>query len=1134
MSKIQSKQELPLSSLISIRQNGVRSVNIEQDLRNMSIAENYILTAQSRECLGRIIRGMNGQTPVRAYTLTGPYGSGKSFFGLFLMNLLSASQSAHHSVFELLNRKDFILADQITGTAHLTETRGLLAVPVAGFRAPIYECLRHGFKEALLQFCDYPRLLPLLENLEAWSSATDSRAIIRCIQSLLEVIRTSPFNFSGLILVFDEMGKSLEFSALHPDDADVYLLQEIAEFANRSGDSPFLFIGILHQSFERYAALLDNTTQREWSKVQGRFADIPFQEPPSQQMWLIANALQFTEPKAMSEVKEMLHGYAQNVVEHGWCPPMTKPEDFVDLCTRAYPLHPTALVTLPFIFRRLAQNERSIFAYLASLEPYGLQEFLQQNHLPAQVRLSDLFDYLSANFQGRLYASGRARALTEAIERLTNSIRLNAAETKVLKTISLLNWLGEVSHLKATEEALMEALKEPEFGEATIKQTLRSLQSHSLIVFRRFNGTYTIWQGSDVDLEERLDAARQHLTSAFSLADAVQRYLPPNPLVARRHSYQIGTLRYFEVRYVDNTTRGQISLAPAEGATGLVLLCLPANHAEIESFHSWAKEPEQANRRKIVFGIATRIARLAELMQELRCLYWVKENTPELRDDPVARRELRSRLSDIESLIRAELDRTISLNRLSDSMNCDWFYQGKIVETQAGAGLSHLLSQICDDLYDKTPRLWNELINRRTLSSQAAAARRNLIEAILTQSQQPGLGIKGYPPERSMYESLLLASGLHGKNDNQVWCIYDPPAENKLGFQPFWLAISDYVFQQPPQPLPVIELFRRLSDAPFGLTEGVLPIFLCAFTIAHQHEITLYREGTLLPEPGVPDWEVLLRRPELFLIAGCRVTGTRLILLERFARGYHTKPAVMPVVRELIQQVNRLPEHTLRTQQLSKKAIAVRSAVAKAYSPERFLFHDLPKAVGVKPFDENQLDPKHSDKFFAALNAALMELNDATPNLRRRARDEFLRAFGLQEGEQSWLEFLEIAAEMAPRVTHPGLIPLMKRANEAADERIALESVLAQVANRPLKSWSDADAERFSGQAQFLGNLFKAERDSGRLPPGPQLPMQQRIRSQEIAADIRRYLKENFADDPSTMQAALRLLLDDSSLITKL
>ena len=115
----------------------------------------------------------------------------------------------------------------------------------------------------------------------------------------------------------------------------------------------------------------------------------------------------------------------------------------------------------------------------------------------------------------------------------------------------------------------------------------------------------------------------------------------------------------------------------------------------------------------------------------LRCLDWVEKNTPELRDDPVARRELRTRFAEIQSLIQNSLDRSLSIYRLRNSVDCRWFHVGKEISNKGNHGLSHLLSEICDTLYSQSPKIWNEIVNRRLLSSQGAAARRNLIEAML-------------------------------------------------------------------------------------------------------------------------------------------------------------------------------------------------------------------------------------------------------------------------------------------------------------------------------------------------------------------------------------------------------------------
>src|SRR5438046_2489274 len=57
----------------------------------------------------------------------------------------------------------------------------------------------------------------------------------------------------GLVIIIDELGKYLEHAAL--DGGDAHILQDLAELSARS-QSRLLIVGILHQSFERYAAKL--------------------------------------------------------------------------------------------------------------------------------------------------------------------------------------------------------------------------------------------------------------------------------------------------------------------------------------------------------------------------------------------------------------------------------------------------------------------------------------------------------------------------------------------------------------------------------------------------------------------------------------------------------------------------------------------------------------------------------------------------------------------------------------------------------------------------------------------------------------------------------------------------------------
>ncbi len=74
--------ETKLSSLVHVRPGSIRSIRVERDLEQSTLAEAYIFTAQARRTLARLMDGAEGLTRTRAWTLTGPYGSGKSYFGL--------------------------------------------------------------------------------------------------------------------------------------------------------------------------------------------------------------------------------------------------------------------------------------------------------------------------------------------------------------------------------------------------------------------------------------------------------------------------------------------------------------------------------------------------------------------------------------------------------------------------------------------------------------------------------------------------------------------------------------------------------------------------------------------------------------------------------------------------------------------------------------------------------------------------------------------------------------------------------------------------------------------------------------------------------------------------------------------
>ena len=153
-------------------------------------------------------------------------------------------------------------------------------------------------------------------------------------------------------------------------------------------------------------------------------------------------------------------------------------------------------------------------------------------------------------------------------------------------------------------------------------------------------------------------------------------------------------------------------------------------------------------------------------MQEVQRWEWVSANTLELNADKYAREEVSRQKVAAQSQLEKRIQTFIGWQQGAGRTMLDWFRAGKPLKIRNGRHLLATLSDIFDETYDLAPRIQNELVNRRNLSSAAAAARMRLIERMFTSPEAALLGMDPAkkPPEMSMYLSVLKRTGLHRQN----------------------------------------------------------------------------------------------------------------------------------------------------------------------------------------------------------------------------------------------------------------------------------------------------------------------------------------------------------------------------------
>ena len=1076
--------ETPLTQLVTVRSRFTRSVSLHRDWERGDALEGYVLTPAGREILGRLASSIRGESPTRAWSLTGPYGSGKSAFALFASQVLGGQGSAGDQARAEVKDQDAQVWKRLTQG----KGQGLLCpILVTGSREPLEAALVRGVTQAL-SHCPGRRPRALAKHLEALSAralfGSNTSTLVELFEETIKFVTNPGTGFQGVLLVIDELGKFLEYAAGHPDEGDVFVLQSLAEAAARS-EKPFLLLTILHQAIDRYTAHISSGRRQEWAKVQGRFEDIAFEEPTDQVLRLLARAVEHGGPEP---VRNSLEQHGRELAGEAWSlgcrSGAIEKREFASLLAACMPLHPSVSLLLGPLFRRLAQNERSLFAFLASGEPFGFQEFLRQHASGKSgevYRLDQLYDYVTTALGGALYSQHRGKYWSEVqsvLERLNSASPL---QIRLAKMIGLVQALGYSSGSPASKEGLRFALSGGKIGDAEIDEAIDELVRRSVIVYRRHAGSYALWEGSDVNIEGRVEEARRAVDPARGFTSYLAEFAPPRAQVARRHSLRTGTLRYFDVSYADRTSLATVLQQDGGNADGRLVYCLPLNAEDRVAMEAALKDPSLDARPEVIGTLAGEVFDLQEACQELACLRWVAQNTPELGGDATARRELRARLSAAETALAAQLRRLFLPT--GEGQACRWFHRGKQVPLPSRRTLNEFLSTVCDEVYSATPCWRNELINRRSLSSSAAAARRNLIEAMIEHQGDDALGIQGTPPERSMYESLLRAPGLHRKKEAK-WTFQRPLPKADPALAAVWKEIEHFFEQGEGKRRPIADLFTLLSKPPYGLKEGVLPVLLAAALLYYDTEVALYEDGTFVPVLKTAVFERSIHAPEKFEVQHCRISGPRALVFSKYANMLThpdespdaPSPQLLSVVRPLVRFVRQLPDYVNNTQQLTPITKAVLQAIREAREPDQLLFTDLPKACQAEPFSASgSADSGQVDAFFGSLRSALAELQQAYPKLQFAIERMVLKAFNLSGPIAQTREDLAHRARLVSDLAvEPKLKSFLVRVTDAGgDEAVWLESLAALLSGKPPQAWNDQERARFEVNLALTSRMFR-------------------------------------------------------------
>lgn len=1004
----------PLSDFVGISRLYQRSIRIDADLGRPDALHGYVCHATARGLLESMSRQI-AESNQRAFTWTGPFGGGKSSLAVTVASALSESRAVRQKARDLLGAADIPLFD----AAFACKRGGWLVLPVVGRRGSVVEELSKSLHKA-----------------KGSRGEPKKFASTTLIDQLCELSESREWD--GVLVLIDEMGKFLEASALGVGD-DVNFYQDLAERAGRA-KGKLVVVGILHQAFAQYAKRLGIETRNDWAKVQGRYSDIP----------LVA---------ASDEVVELIGRAIEGKKFKGWTPPGAESiaasirarrpavgPGFAASLAKCFPLHPAMAALLgPISKRQFGQNERSVFGFLSSVEPFGFRAYLQSTPASSKrwYRPDDYWDYLRANLEPAILASPDGHRWAQAVEAVERAEAKSCAPLHVslVKAVAVIDLFRNGSGLAADAEVLAAIFDQTPKEE--VEAALESLATLRVLLFKKHISAWSVFEGSDFDIEAAISQARAAQPSIdFELLSDLANL---HPIVAKRHYHETGTMRWMNMALCRLPDAPKIAerFSPLRGEFGLFLVALPPRDA---SFKGTSREAAQHARQRpwpVVVGVPPNHAKIEELGSELVALQQV-QHRHELQGDSVARREVHARLADVRSSLQEELRAGI--------VNAKWQLGAAPAET--GLRISRIASKLADDLYAKAPRVWSELVNRESPSSNSVKARRDLMHRMLSNESQESLGIEGFPAERGLHVALLSFPKLHVQGPDGVWK-FAPPREgdDSESFLPLWKATRALLGDAAAK-VSAVDIHKLWSAPEIGMRAGLMPVYFTAFILSNRGNLAIYKDGVFVPDLSDADLDEYLQDPSRISLRWIVVDEQKTAILRGVAQVLNELGAApqsmdpLEAARGLVALVFALPSWAQRTMRLGQTARAVRDTLLKANDPHRVLFVDLPAVLEAKTagtrFVEDLRAP--TSELVGAYDALLRGIEDGMLAELDASRDDLPSLRARAETLEGISGDLRQEAFCARLAKHDG-------------SRESMEGILSLAANKPPRDWNDRDID---------------------------------------------------------------------------
>ena len=875
-----------MRDMISVASGFQYSVNIGYDLGSDNKLKSFIPTKSALSLLEDILLSVNPTSSDRARVLIGAYGKGKSHIVLTILSILMKRDltlfeklmpkiEENPRLYQLIQNyyesENKILPVVISGSntsltqafllslqRTLSEHDLLSAMPETNYKAAIsvikrwqkdfpetFEKFLNGIDDPVEVFIDrlgnydvaaYGAFEQVYPSLTAGSAFNPFLGfdVVELYESVAKSLKSK--GYTGLYVVYDEFSKFLEANIVDASVSDTKMLQDFAEKCCRSGSLQLHLMLISHKEISNYIDKLPKEKTDGWRGVSERFKHIHMNNNFSQTYEIISSVIQHKEPIWGTFCDEHARDFEALFSRYQKHQMFMDAQGEIETAIRGcFPLHPVSTFILPRLSERVAQNERTLFTFLSAEGTATLAVFLDEYEDNFTLVKPDLiYDYFEPLLKKEVYA-GDIHDTFVLTSTILNQIPEDTLGSKIIKTISLIYILGQFERLNPTKEQII-GIYSGTYELSEIEQAISDLIEKEFVIYiKRSNDYLRLKQTSGVDIQQKIHDQIESQSGKITTKDVLNGSNFDNYMYPTRYNDDHEMTRFFAFQFISSaevTVDVDWNLkSESIDADGIIYGIIPENETQLKKITKIIKDTSLGYERYI-FVLPKHYKDVEAVAQEYAAIAKLRDHAV---DDPVLFDEYEVVFEDLQEIIKG----FIGMYTHPENYRSVYIHNGNELPVYRKSGLTEVMSQICDAVYNMTPVINNESVNKNDITSVAQNSRNKIVSALLRSELEPNLGLSGTGQEVSIMRSTLLRTGIWSEDGGVPQINLHP--EN-VNMRHMLETIEDFILETRQNgKTSFAELYERLTSPEYhiGLRYGLIPIYVAAVMHNYRQQIVI-------------------------------------------------------------------------------------------------------------------------------------------------------------------------------------------------------------------------------------------------------------------------------------------------------